>query len=70
MAALVRNGEYLHQQMKEKHEKTACINGISVDTMETILSFIYTSEITITNYNVYDVLATADYMQIPSRFVL
>ncbi|XP_076815968.1 kelch-like protein 23 isoform X2 [Clavelina lepadiformis] len=53
-------------EMKEKHEKTACINGISVDTMETILSFIYTSEITITNYNVYDVLAAADYMQIPN----
>ncbi|XP_076799689.1 kelch-like protein 23 [Clavelina lepadiformis] len=52
-------------EMKEKQDNKADVKGISVDTMETILNFIYTSEITITNYNVYDVLAAADYMQIP-----
>ena len=53
--------------MKEKQDNKADVKGISVDTMETILNFIYTSEITITNYNVYDVLAAADYMQIPCK---
>ncbi|CAK8684029.1 unnamed protein product [Clavelina lepadiformis] len=56
----------LRTEMKEKQENKVEVPGMSVDTMEIILSFIYTSEITITNYNVYDVLAAADYMQIPS----
>ena len=53
--------------MKEKREKVARILKINEDTMESILNFIYTSEITVTKNNVCDVLKAADYFQIQSK---
>ena len=53
--------------MRERHESTADIKGVSVETMTMILEFIYSEKIILSVENVWDLYVAADYMQIPCK---
>ncbi|XP_076799380.1 kelch-like protein 12 isoform X1 [Clavelina lepadiformis] len=58
-------GKMFTTEMKEKYETKAKIENVSLKIMEKILDFVYTAEIEVTFDDVYDLLAAADYMQVP-----
>ena len=51
--------------MKEKRENEAEINGVTEDTLEDILDFVYTGSITLTMNNVYEIVEAAHFMDLP-----
>jgi len=50
-------------KMKENYESKATIKTVSPEIMATILDYIYTSNLEITDENVYDLLCASDYLQ-------
>ncbi|CAK8685817.1 unnamed protein product [Clavelina lepadiformis] len=53
-------------KMKESYSNEGSVKEISGPTMASIINFIYTSCISLTHDNVYDVLEAAEYLRIPS----
>jgi len=49
-------------QMKEKFDKTVTLKGITVDTLNTLLDFLYTQKIAVDEENVSDLLYAASIM--------
>ena len=62
-AASVFFRKLFSSQMKEKHESKAIIMTVAPKIMEVILDFIYTSELAISDDNVYDLLCASDFFQ-------
>ena len=52
-------------EMKEKHDNKAVIRGVRQEVFEAILDFIYTSKISLTMENVFEIMAAAHYMDLP-----
>ena len=50
-------------EMKEKYADIVTIDGVDASSLESLLNFIYTEEICINQQNVFDLLATSDYLQ-------
>ena len=50
--------------MQEKYQSSVTVNNISDDIMETILSYIYGVQLSITSENIYDLFKASDFLQI------
>ena len=50
-------------EMKEKYADVVTIDGVDASSLESLLNFIYTEKIGINQQNVFDLLATSDYLQ-------
>ena len=53
--------------MKERHEKTIPMEGITSYAMEKILEFIYTQDISVTSKDIKETLPAAHLMQIEGK---
>ena len=54
-------------QMKEKYEKIVHCKDVSEDAMETLVNFMYTEEITLTEENVSDILHAASMLRVVGK---
>jgi len=54
-------------QMLEKYQDSIEIRGVAAAELELVLSFIYIGEVTISDSNVYDLMAAANYLAVPSK---
>jgi len=54
--------------MKEKYDKTVTFKDITPDAMNTLLEFLYTERIVLTEDNVANILQAASIMQIQGTF--
>ena len=55
--------------MREKNEKVVTFKDITPFAMKTLLDFLYTEEIVLTEDNVSDILYAASIMQIEGKFL-
>jgi len=55
--------------MREKYESVVDIRNMKQETLGSILDFIYTGYVTVTDDNVSDLLESSDYAQIESKYV-
>jgi len=56
--------------MKEKQDNVVNVDNISAEVMEVIVEFVYTGKISVTTQNALDLWIAADYLMIPSKFVI
>jgi len=54
--------------MSEKYSSVVKLDGISADVLRNIVNFLYTGKILLTDKNVLEVMAGADYLLIESEF--
>jgi len=55
------------RQMQEKYDNVVNIQHLSQNTLDKILDYIYTGVINVTEDNVYQLVESADYTQIPGK---
>jgi len=54
-------------QMREKYEECVNVDSIASEMLENVLDFVYTGNIAVTEENVSDLLAIAEFTDIPSK---